>query len=164
MRRLPETILEDDFLKIIGFVRKRHHKRAFALGFYQGMRVSEVVNLLPEHVDNGQKIIRIKQGKGDKDRNIPIAPEIFRGLQKDLPIGCGVRALQIAFKGYALKALGRKLHFHTLRHSCATRLLTVKRWDVREVQVFLGHSNIDTTLIYTHVSPAHLVSKMWEEA
>jgi integrase/recombinase XerD len=161
MSKLPETLTEPEFEQLIKATLKTHHKAAFALGFYQGMRVSEIVNLKQEHIDEGQHIIRIKQGKGGKDRNIPIAPKMLKGL-KHVPIGCGVRSLEIAFKSTLKRAgINKDLHFHSLRHSCATHLLNVQKWNIRQVQQFLGHANLNTTQIYTHVSPQDLVDLMW---
>ena len=161
-RKIPETITEEELTQILKQTKITHHKISFALGFYQCMRVSEVVNLLPENIDKGQKLIRIKQAKGNKDRNIPIAPEVMKGL-KHLPIGCGIRALQIAFNNKSEEVLGRRMKFHSLRHSGATHYLNVKKWDLRSLQVFLGHSNLNTTQIYTHVRPEDLIDKMWNE-
>jgi len=161
MSKLPETLTEEEFGLLMAATLKPHHKAAFAFGFYQGMRVSEIVNLKPEHIDEGQHLIRIKQGKGGKDRNIPIAPKMAKGL-KQVPIGCGVRALEIAFKSTLKRAgINKDLHFHSLRHSCATHLLNVQKWNIRQVQQFLGHANLNTTQIYTHVSPQDLVDLMW---
>jgi len=160
-RKIPETITEEELIKILKATKKKHHRLAFALGFYECMRVSEIVALQPEHIDRGQKLIRIKQGKGGKDRNIPINPKVLRGLGL-LPLKCGVRALQIAFKNKAMQVLGKNLHFHTLRHSGATYYLNVKKWSTRQVQVLLGHSKVQTTEIYTHVNPTDLVERMWE--
>jgi integrase len=160
-KKLPETISEADVIKLISNTNMKHHKLAFLLGFYQAMRVSEVVKLQPEDIDEGQKIIRIKDAKGSKDRNIPIAPQVWKAL-KLLPIGCGIRALEIALKTKAKKILGRDLHFHSLRHSGATYYLNDKHWDSRQVQVFLGHSSLQTTQIYTHVRPQDLVDIMWK--
>lgn len=162
-RKLPITISEEEMIKILKAAKKPHHRIAFALGFYQAMRVSEIVNLKKEDIDMGQRLLRIKQAKGSKDRNIPIAPEVMKGL-KNIPIErCGVRALEKAFKKITWQILGKDLHFHTLRHSGATHYLTKKKWDLRSVQVFLGHSDISTTQIYTHISPTSLLEKMWEE-
>ncbi len=162
-RKLPETLTEAELKRVLNATPKSHHKLAFALGFYQGMRVSEVVKLLPGDVDWQQRLIRIKQAKGAKDRNIPIAPELVRVLKKDLPIKCGIRALEIKFKQKAKEVLNRDMHFHGLRHSGATHYLNVKKWDIRYVQMFLGHSDLSTTQIYTHVSPQNLVELMWGE-
>lgn len=160
-RIIPDTLTEPEFQKVLSVVKKQHHKLAFALGFYQAMRLGEIVKLQPGDIDKGQKLIRIKQAKNAKDRNIPIAPEIMNGL-KHLPIGVKGRALQTAFKN-AIKRSGinKDLHFHSLRHSGATHYLNVKKWDLRSVQVFLGHSRVTTTEIYTHVSPQDLINKMW---
>jgi integrase/recombinase XerD len=161
-RKIPEVITENDFLRLIKKVRRPNHRIAFILGFYGAMRVSEIANLQQENIDRGQKLIRIKQGKGRKDRNIPLPPQSVRGLSY-IPVRCGVRALQIAFKNYGQKVLKKDLHFHQLRHSGATHYLNKKKWSTRQVQVLLGHSKIQTTEIYTHVSPDVLIEKMWSE-
>ena len=159
--KIPETITEEEFIRLLKEVRQDHHKIAFVLGFYACMRVSEIINLKPEHIDRGRKIIRIIQSKGGKDRNIPIPPQAMRGLSY-LPLDCSVRALEIAFKNYAFKVLQKDLHFHCLRHSGATHYLVKEKWSTREVQTLLGHSRIQTTEIYTHVTPDNLIEKMWE--
>jgi len=159
-RKIPETIAEEEMINILKNTEKKNHQLAFALGFYQAMRVSEVVKLLPEDVDKNRKLLMIKQAKGGKDRHIPIAPEVMNGL-KHLPVGVGIRALEKAFKKKAKEVLGKDLHFHTLRHSGASHYLNKKKWDLRSVQVFLGHEDIRVTEIYTHVNPTDLVNKMW---
>jgi len=160
--KIPETITEDELIKILNGIKDQKRKLAFMLGFYQGMRVSEVVKLLPENVDYSRRLLMIKQGKGSKDRNIPIAPEVLKGL-KHLPLDVGVRALEISFKNYSKAILGKDLHFHSLRHSGATHYLNIKKWNLRQVQVFLGHARISTTEIYTHVNPEDLIKVMWNE-
>ncbi len=160
--KIPEIITEDDFLKIIKVTKKKHHKIAFILGFYGCMRVSEVVKLQPENIDRGQKLIRIKQAKGGKDRNIPLPPQAIKGISY-IPIPCGARALQISLRNYGKRVLMKDIHFHTLRHSGATYYLNKKGWSTRQVQRLLGHSKIQTTEIYTHVTPQILIEKMWNE-
>lgn len=159
MRKIPTTITEEEFLKLLKDVRMKHHQLAFCLGFYQCMRVSEVVKLKPEDVDIQRHIIMIKEGKGMKDRNIPINPKIIRIL-KHLPVDCGARALQIALRRKGKQILNKDLKFHSLRHSGATYYLNQQKWDIRHVQQFLGHSKLDTTQIYTHVSPKDLSKLM----
>ena len=161
--KLPEVITEEELHNLFKATKKAHHRLALLLGFYECMRVSEVVNLRPENVDKKLKLIKIKQGKGGKDRTIPIAPEVLRGL-KYLPVGCGARALQIFFRKKVREVLGREdLSFHSLRHSGITHYLTKKKWSSLEVQRLAGHSKVSTTEIYTHINPEHLVNRMWEK-
>jgi integrase/recombinase XerD len=159
--KLPDFLSEEELVKVLDVTPKAYHKLAFALGFYQCMRVSEVIKLQKEDVDMVQKLLKIRQAKGSKDRIIPIAPEVMKGL-KHLPIPCGVRALEIQFKKKALEALNRDLHFHTLRHGGCTHYLIKKKWSTLEVQRMAGHSNPNTTQIYTHINPQDLVNRMWE--
>lgn len=160
MLKLPETITEEELVKLLAAV-KPHHKIAFALGFYEAMRISEIIKLKPENIDKQVKIIHIIQSKGAKDRDIPIAPEVMQGL-KNLPIKCGVRALEIKFKQLGKEILNKDLHFHCLRHSGITHYLVKKKWSSLEVQRLAGHSKVSTTQIYTHIRPSDLVNRMWE--
>jgi len=168
-RRIPETITEEELLKIVIASKNKKHRASFLLGFYQGMRVSEITKLLPENIKKSEHIIEIKQSKGAKDRNIPIVKpmktstkQIFKALD-EVPIGLSVRALQIAFKKISKEVLNKDLHFHCLRHSGATWLLNKKKYNLRQVQQFLGHSKIQTTEIYTHVNPQDLIDLEWSE-
>jgi len=165
--KLPKTITEEELVKIIKETKDSKYKLAFMLGFYQCMRVSEVAKLRIEDVDKNLKLIYIKQAKGHKDRNIPIAPEVFTKL-KYLPCGShkskdfGIRAIQYAFTKATEKSLGRRLNFHILRHSGITHYLTKKKWNTMQVQRLAGHSKSSITEIYTHIRPTDLVERMWE--
>jgi len=159
--KLPETITRKEFEQIMKECKHPHHKLAFALGFFNAMRVSEVANLQLSDVDFGRKLIHIKQAKGKKDRIVPIAPEVVRGLKK-LPVGIGIRALQVAWNRITKRVLGSRHKFHILRHSGATYYLNEKKWNLRQVQVLLGHAKISTTQIYTHLNPTDLISAMWD--
>ena len=174
-QKLPEVLTEKELQLILKATKNTKHKMAFALGFYECLRISEVACLLPEHVNRESKLLLIKGSdsaagkkgaKRGKDRNIPIAPELMKGL-RFLPVGSltakdnGIRALQIAFKKALMQVLGRDdLSFHSLRHSGITHYLT-KGWSSLEVQRLAGHSRITTTEIYTHINPQNLVNRMW---
>jgi integrase/recombinase XerD len=167
MRKLPEIITEEELIKLITATKKKQHKLAFALGFYEAMRISEIIKLKPENIDKQTKLIRIIQAKGSKDRNIPIAPEILPQLKllpfKFKSVSSGSRSLQLKFKALGKEILGKDLHFHCLRHSGITHYLTKKKWSSLEVQRLAGHSRVTTTEIYSHINPTDLVNKMWGE-
>lgn len=151
--KIPKTISEKDFLENIKKVKNPKHKLAFMLGFYQCMRVSEVINLKQEHVDRQRGFLHVIAGKGNKDRDIPIMKIVEPGL-KHLPIDMTRQALHKAVKKYF-----QDCHFHTLRHSGATFYLNEKKIGIRTIQQLLGHSRIDTTQIYTHITPDELKSQ-----
>ena len=168
MRKIPITITEEELIKILTTHKiKKNHKTAFMLSFYLQLRVSEIVKLNIENVDKGKHIVHILQGKGSKDRDVCIykplllsSKTIFQALDR-LPVGCGIRSLQKAFKRYAKKVLDKDLHYHCLRHSGATWLLNKKKLDIRKVQQQLGHSKLATTEIYCHVGAKDLVEMEW---
>jgi len=167
MRKLFETITEEQLVQVVKATKLLKHKLAFMLGFYQCMRVSEIAKLRKENVNKNLKLLYIKQAKGHKDRNIPIAREVFAKL-KYLPCGndtakdFGIRAIQYAFTKATIKALGKPLNIHLLRHSGITFYLTKRKWNTMEVQRLAGHSKSSITEIYTHINPEDLVERMWE--
>lgn len=153
MRKIPITITEEELKLIIKNTKSKKHKAAFMLGFYEGMRISEVLNLNKGDVSNG--FIHIKQSKGKKDRDIPLMDEVIHYLRY-LPIGISRQALHKAIKKKGKEVLNKDIYFHTLRHSGATYYLNERNVDIRFIQTFLGHSRLDTTQIYTHINPVQL--------
>jgi site-specific recombinase XerD len=150
--------------------------------FSSGLRVSELVGLDRDHINLKRREFTVR-GKGQKDRPIFISPEAAEWLQKYLDMRHdNTKPLFIRFAGnkkvdlsgnyhrltarsiqrlvahYALLAgITKHVSPHTLRHSFATNLL-MNGADLRSVQAMLGHSNIATTQIYTHVTDPHLKS------
>lgn len=163
--KLPVSITEEEFFALIKKTRRPHHKLAFLLGFGAGLRVSEVINLEPRDIDRKEKRIIIRQGKGKKDRIVPLPKGFKESYLAHLPIKCGIRSLQRAFKTAAKRAglLETKptLHFHSLRHGFATHLLK-QGADIQTVRFFLGHSNISTTSIYLSSEPREALKKYEE--
>jgi integrase/recombinase XerD len=141
-----------------------------------GLRVSELVNLSLEQVDLIQGVVRL-MGKGSKERLVPLGEEASDWLQRymvhsrpELAAGASPRSLFITRRGaamtrqafwyrlrhYAVKAgINKALSPHTLRHAFATHLLNHGA-DLRVVQMLLGHSDLSTTQIYTHVARERL--------
>src|SRR5713101_101742 len=138
-----------------------------------GLRVGEIVALRVEdvHLDQGRAQVR---GKGDKERIVPLGRSAVEALEKYLTLGrpglvnAGVqRALFLSVRGNALTrqwvwemvrgatAGGSKASPHMLRHSCATHMVEHGA-DLRSVQTLLGHADIATTQVYTHVALGHL--------
>jgi site-specific recombinase XerD len=148
--------------------------------FSSGLRVSELVGLNREHINLKRREFMVR-GKGEKDRPIFISPEAADWLQKYMDVRrdntkplfiryagnkkidltgnyhrLTARSVQRIVANYALLAgITKHVSPHTLRHSFATNLLQ-NGADLRAIQAMLGHSNISTTQIYTHVTDPHL--------
>ena len=158
-KKLPVAITEKEFDMILAVTKKPKHKLAFILGFFSGMRISEILKLQPEDVNMDQKSIFIRQGKGKKDRVVPLAKGFGEKSLKMLPlkfknISSGSRSLEIAFLNIVKKSgiIRPGLHFHSLRHGFATHALD-KGIPIHQVQLLLGHSNVATTSIYLQANP-----------
>ena len=138
-----------------------------------GLRVGEIVALRVEDVHLDQGLVQVR-GKGDKERIVPLGRIAIESLEKYLTLGRpglvrGVlqRALFLSVRGNALtrqwvwemvrsaSASGSKASPHMLRHSCATHMVEHGA-DLRSVQTLLGHADIATTQVYTHVALGHL--------
>lgn len=158
-------------------IREIRDKAMLELLYASGLRASELINLRVKdlNLDDGFLLCR---GKGDKERVVPLghsAAQALRRYLEDIRPRLLKTDLDFLFltsrgqnftrqgfwkllKGYALKAgLGKKISPHILRHSFATHLLE-RGADLRSVQLMLGHSQITTTQIYTHVSRKRLRS------
>lgn len=155
MRKIPQVITELEFKDIIKQTKRLKLKTAFMFAFYQGMRVSEVINLERKDVNTKTGFIFIRQGKGKKDRQIPIRPEVTHYIRY-LPIGISRQGLHKSIKTKAKKILGKDIYFHTLRHSGASMYLNDRGIDISFIKDFLGHTTIASTQIYCHVNPIQL--------
>lgn len=143
-----------------------------AVMLHGGLRCFEMLNLKPRDVDLGRYLIRITAGKGDKDRAVPIDPELEAHLRDWLrvrPPGprffvtlngspVGDRYVREMVARYGRKAKIRSdVHPHLLRHTAATTWLNDRHLSIRQVQVLLGHSRLATTERYLHASVPDLV-------
>jgi integrase/recombinase XerD len=180
-RSLPKTLTEDEVDALLNAPNTDeplgHRDRAMLeLLYATGLRVSELINLKQSQINFNQGVLRIV-GKGDRERLIPLGEESQRWLRDFIdgprmeillerqtdylfPTRRGDRMTRQAFwhiiKRYADKAgVRKKLSPHSLRHAFATHLLN-RGADLRVVQLLLGHSDLSTTQIYTHVARERL--------
>lgn len=164
--KLPIVLSKDEVVEIVDNIKNKKHKLIIALAYSSGLRVSEIKNLRVKDVDINHFTIHIKNAKGRKDRITVLSKKIVKLLSKliclkdksDLVFETerggkySTRTLQKIFSDALKKSKIKKdATFHTLRHSFATHLLE-NGTDIRYVQELLGHNNIRTTQIYTHVT------------
>ena len=164
--KLPVILSRIEIEKIISVIYNKKHRLLIALSYGAGFRVSEVVSLKIKDISLEELIIHIKNAKGKKDR-ITVFPEKLKSSlveiialrDKDDYVFESVRGgrltertAQIVFeRALKISNIQKDATFHSLRHSFATHLLE-NGVDVRYVQELLGHQNIRTTQIYTHVT------------
>jgi len=166
-RKIPKVLTKEEVKNLISNTNNQKSKLIISLIYAAGLRVSEVTNLKIKDLDFVEKIGKIKKSKGKKDRffNIPnfllvdleeqVSSQqenkkkyLFSGRDDKMT----TRNIQkIVQKAARRVGLGDEVHCHTLRHSFATHLLE-NGIDLRKIQELLGHSDLSTTQIYTHIS------------
>ena len=164
-RKLPQPISKEYLIERISNIENLKHKAILSVAYSTGLRVSEVINLKIKDVDSNRMVINVKGGKGNKDRIVPLSENILKLFRKYF---IEYKPKEYLFNGQTnlkysttscnkimKKYIGKDYHFHQLRHSSATTLLE-NGVDLRAIQKILGHSNVKTTEIYTHVSTLQL--------
>jgi integrase/recombinase XerC len=184
---LPQILSVDQTIKLVdikdsSFLGLRDHA-ILELFYSSGLRLSELVNINIGDLDFDSGTITV-MGKGQKERVIPFGSYASKATEKWLEIRKSIgalksdnqilflskvgkkltsRAIQYRLKFWAIKqGVPENIHPHLLRHSFASHLLQSSQ-DLRAVQELLGHSNISTTQIYTHLDFQHL-SKIYDKA
>lgn len=164
--------VEDDFIG--------HRDQAMLELFYSsGLRLAELVGLNVGQLDLPAGLVQV-QGKGNKERVLPVGRKAREALEAWLPLRAlsnptdgavfvsqqgrrlGARAVQLRVRQAGVRELGQHLHPHMLRHSFASHMLESSQ-DLRSVQELLGHADIGTTQIYTHLDFQHL-AKVYDQA
>lgn len=166
-KTLPVVLSREEVTRLFAAMPKRNYRIILMTAYSAGLRISEVVRLRVEDIDPGRMLIRVRQGKGRKDRYVPLSATLLEvlggcaklaGPQEWLFPGqraghyiC-TRSVGRACKAAARAAgLRKPVSMHTLRHSFATHLLE-SGIDIRTIQKLLGHVKLETTTIYTHVT------------
>lgn len=171
-RRLPVVLSVEETVQLLGSIEHPRYRVLLTTIYATGLRLSEALALRAADIDSKRMVVRVRQGKGRKDRYVPLPPLLLEMLRehwrrehlRDLlfpgasdpsrpadPTGVQ-RYLQ---RLVARAGLSKKVTPRTLRHCYATHLIE-QGTSTRVVQVLLGHSNVHTTETYTHVSPAML--------
>jgi integrase len=161
-KRLPVDVTEQEFSDLLTATRQMKHRVAFLMAWGSGMRLSEVLNLKKEDFDLDKGQVRINEGKGKKDRIVPVPRGFKEKHLQHIPFDFKDRALQKAFRTYAEKSGLKKkkpsVHFHSLRHGFATQCLR-KGIGLRSIQMMLGHSDLSTTSIYLQLAPEEVLNE-----
>lgn len=170
-RTLPNVLSMGDVKRLLDSVHNVKHRTILLLTYSSGLRVSEVVRLKLSDLDVERRTMHVRQSKGRKDRITVLSehaytavqsyvklyqPEtwLFPGQHPNSPIS--ERSVQKMFeKALAESGIQKEVTLHSLRHSFATHLLE-GGIDIRYIQELLGHRNVQTTEIYTHVATRNM--------
>ena len=161
---LPSILTLEEIKLLVNTAKTTKSKLIIKLLYSAGLRVSEVVNLKVKDLDFNESSGWVRQGKGKKDRLFKIAENLSKEIKifteekcdeeyvfsTDKPLS--TRNIQDLIRRISKKAgISKKVTPHTLRHSFATHLLEDGE-NLVMIQQLLGHKNIETTKIYTHIS------------
>jgi integrase/recombinase XerD len=167
-RRLPTVLTQGQIWKIIDATDNLKHRLILMVTYSAGLRASEVIALKPEHIDSQRMLIKVVDGKGRKDRYTLLSVKFLKELRQYYRTyrphpylfppsykrkqSMSYESLREIYNKAREKAgIKNGAGLHTLRHSFATHLLE-NGYDIRKIQLLLGHSCLSTTMIYVHVS------------
>jgi len=174
-KRLPTVLSPEEVTRLIDAACNLYHRTLLTTLYSTAVRRAELCRLKVQDIDSQRMMIRINQGKGGRDREVPLSPKLLetlrvywrwmqpqtflfpgtvKGVRSDVPIS--PNTVWLACQQAAQRAgITKHLSPHSLRHSCASHLLEAGA-DLRTIQVLLGHSRLEHTLVYLHLSPKHL--------
>ncbi len=173
---LPTILSQEEVARLIDAARPPFHRTLLMVLYATGLRRAELARLKVTDIDSQRMVIHVQGGKGRKDRDVLLSPKLLeelrrhwhrlrrkpsewlfpgkRGHPSDRPIT--PKVIYHACKRAARRAgLPNGVHPHTLRHCFATHLLEAGA-DLRTIQMLLGHSDLEETTIYLHLSERHL--------
>jgi len=173
--RVPSVLSPEEVARLIDAASNLQARAILMLLYSTGVRRSELVRLRVEDIDSERMIVHIRQGKGGKDRDVPLCPKLLETLREYwrwkkpktwlFPRGIAKRGddqhLTDKAVWYACAEAARHAGFkkpvapHMLRHSFATHLLE-NGADLPTIQILLGHADLEATSIYLHLSRRHL--------
>ena len=165
-RKLPTVLSQEEIWSIINAPSNMKHRIMLMTIYSAGLRASEALVLQAEHIDSKRMLIKVT-GKGGKERYtllskklLPELREYYRTYRPEILLFPSYRKgkpltyetiRSVYEKAREKAAIKRGVGVHTLRHSFATHLLEAG-YDIRKIQVLMGHTRLTTTMIYLHVS------------
>jgi integrase/recombinase XerD len=172
-QRLPVVLSPEEVLKFLGCIDSAKHRAILTTCYAAGLRISEVVCLKTEDIDSQRMVIRVDQGKGQKDRYVMLSPTLLEILRTwwrvnkprqwlfpgDIP-GRHISkdAVELACqKARRLCGIRKPITPHLLRHGFAVHLLE-SGTDVRTIQLLLGHRSLATTARYLRIATSKVCS------
>ena len=171
-KHLPDVLSEDEVRRLISSYKNLKHQTIIMMYYACGMRKSELINLKLSDMDSKRRIIRIRNSKGAKDRDVPM-PEallvqivkyynrykprvyLFNGLNK--PQYSARSIDKVLERGLSRCGIKKQITVHNLRHSYATHLVE-RNINLRYIQEALGHNSSKTTELYTRLSKENIAN------
>jgi site-specific recombinase XerD len=174
-QKLPTVLSREEVVRLIDAAPNRLYRAILVLLYATGVRRAEAALIKVADIDSQRMVIHIRQGKGARDRDVPLTPKLLEELRSYwrwkkpriylFPSTSGRRGVEQpisdktvwhACRAAAKRAgIEKKIHPHTLRHSFATHLLEAGT-DLRTIQLLMGHERLEHTSVYLHLSQLHL--------
>ena len=171
---LPVVLSPEEVLQFLGCVGSTKHRAILTTCYAAGLRISEVVHLRPTDIDSQRMVIRVEQGKGQKDRYVMLSPKLLETLRSywrvvrpqgewlfegDVPgQPISTSAVELACrKARRLSRIRKPIKPHSMRHAFAVHLLE-SGTDVRTIQLLLGHRSLATTARYLRIATSKVCS------
>ncbi len=166
-KKLPVVLSQEEIADFFRAFQNLKHRTIVMTMYGAGLRVSETVHLLVGDVDGQRMLLRVRQGKGRKDRYVPMSPTLlevlrsywrayrpsqwlFPGKDPERPLSaCAVN--RFCSRALPRVALDKRVSPHTMRHCFATHLLEAGV-DLKRIQLWLGHRSLNSTSVYLHVA------------
>ena len=172
-QKLPTILSPDEVRHLLGCVRSIKQRAILTTCYAAGLRISEAVHLKPSAIDSRRMVIRVEQGKGQKDRYVMLSPKLLETLRAywraarpeewlfpgDYP-GRPITpsAVELACKLARRSAgINKSVTPHSFRHAFAVHLLE-SGTDVRTIQLLLGHRSLSTTALYLRIATSKVCS------
>jgi site-specific recombinase XerD len=170
-KKLPVVLSREEVVRLLECIPTYKHRVLVMTAYAAGLRLSELLHLEVGDIDSSRMVIRVRQGKGQKDRLVPLSRRLlqelrvywravrpqrllFPGARPDRPLH-DTLVQRVVREAAGRAGINKRVSPHVLRHSFATHLMEAGT-DLRTLQRILGHASLSTTAIYTHVSVARV--------